>query len=159
MEIDITKLRSGIVSNIDIDETYKFNEDELKTLEITSLDDLKIEGSISLDALKDVYLDLTITGTMVIPCAITLKPVNYPFNIDIEGTIDEIDGYLEKKCQKSQNILDIFPIIWENVLMEVPMRVLSEDAKDYKIAGDGWSFNNDDSNEGNSELSKLKDLL
>ncbi len=159
MDIDITRLRSGIVSNIDIDETYKFNEEELKTLEISSLDDLKIEGSISLDALKDVYLDLTITGTMVIPCAVTLKPVNYPFNINIEGTIEEIDGNLEKKCQKSQNILDIFPIIWENVLMEVPMRVLSEDAYNYKIAGDGWSFNNDDQTEGNSELSKLKDLL
>ena len=159
MDIDITRLRSGIVSNIDIDETYKFKEEELKTLEISSLDDLKIEGSISLNALKEVYLDLTLTGTMVIPCAVTLKPVNYPFNINIEGTIEEIDGNLEKKCQKSQNILDIFPIIWENVLMEVPMRVLSEDAYNYKIAGDGWSFNNDDQTEGNSELSKLKDLL
>ena len=57
MEIDITRLRSGIVSNIDIDETYKFNEEELKTLEISSFDDLKIEGTISLDALKEVYLD------------------------------------------------------------------------------------------------------
>ena len=159
MDIDITRLRSGIVSKIEVNETYNFKEEELKTLEITALDDLKIEGNISLDALKEVYLDLTITGTMIIPCAVTLKPVEYPFNINIEGTIEEIGQDLEKNCQKSQNILDIFPIIWENVLMEVPMRVISEDAKDYKIAGDGWSFNNDDSNEGNSELSKLKDLL
>lgn len=159
MDIDITRLRSGIVSKIDISETYKFSEEELKTLEISALDDLKITGTVSLDAMDEVYLDLDLEGTMVIPCALTLKPVNYPFNINISGTIQEICVDLEKKCQKSQNILDIFPIIWENVLMEVPMRVVSEDAKDYKIAGDGWSFNNDSESEGNSELSKLKDLL
>ena len=159
MNIDITRLRSGIVSKIDINETYSFSEEELKTLEITSLDDLKITGTVSLDALKDVYLDLEVTGTMIIPCAITLKPVNYPFNINIEGTIEEIAVDLEKKVEKNQNILDIFPIIWENVLMEVPMRVVADDADDYQISGDGWSFNNDDSDQGNSELSKLKDLL
>ena len=70
MDIDITRLRSGIVSKIEVNETYKFNEEELKTLEITALDDLKIEGNISLDALKEVYLDLVITGTMIIPCAV-----------------------------------------------------------------------------------------
>ena len=133
MDIDITRLRSNIVSQIDIDETYQFSKEELEILEIDYLDDLKVMGTISLDALKEVFLDLTITGTMIIPCAITLKPVNYPFEINISGTLEEIDGNLEKKCQKSQNILDIFPIIWENVLMEVPMRVLSEDAYNYVI--------------------------
>ena len=159
MDIDITRLRSGIVSKIEISETYKFSEEELKTLEISALDDLKITGIISLDAMDEIYLDLDLEGTMIIPCALTLKPVKYPFNINISGTIEEIAVDLEKKCQKSQNILDIFPIIWENVLMEVPMRVVSEDAKDYKASGDGWSFNNDSESEGNSELSKLKDLL
>ena len=158
MDIDITKLRSGIVSKIDVNESYQFNDEELKTLEISALDDLKVEGIISLDALKEIYIDLTITGTMVIPCAVTLKPVNYPFEIIISDTLEEISTNLEKKCQKSQNILDIFPIIWENVLMEVPMRVVSDEAKNYQISGDGWSFNSDD-DEGNSELSKLKDLL
>ena len=95
MDIDITRLRSGIVSKIEVNETYKFNEEELKTLEITALDDLKIEGNISLDALKEVYLDLVITGTMIIPCAVTLKPVEYPFNINIDGTIEEIGQDLE----------------------------------------------------------------
>lgn len=159
MDIDITRLRSGITSKIDIDTSYKFNEEELKMLEITSLDDLKVQGSISLDALDEIYLDLTINGTMVIPCAVTLKPVNYPFEINISDSLAEIDDNLEKKCQKNQNILDIFPIIWENVLMEVPMRVLSDDASNYQIAGDGWSFNLDDSDSSNTELSKLNDLL
>ena len=159
MDIDITRLRSGIVSNIEVNKTHKFSEEELKTLEISALDDLKITGTISLDAMDEVYLDLDLVGTMIIPCALTLKPVEYPFNINISGTIEEIAVDLEKNCQKSQNILDIFPIIWENVLMEVPMRVVAEDAKDYKASGDGWNFNNDDSDEGNSELSKLKDLL
>lgn len=159
MDIDITRLRSGIQSKIEVDMTYKFSCDELRILEIEALNDLKVTGTISLDALKEIYLDLTITGTMIIPCAVTLKPVNYPFIIDISDTLEEIDGNLEKKCQKSQNILDIFPIIWENVLMEVPMRVLSDEASNYQISGDGWSFNSNNSDISNSELSKLKDLL
>ena len=64
-----------------------------------------------------------------------------------------------EKYINSKNSLDILPIIWENILMEIPMRVVSEDAEDVALSGDGWKFITGEEKTENSELSKLKDLL
>ena len=159
MIIDITRLRSGIDKEVLVDINYSFTEEELKGTDIKSLDDLKVTGKITLDALKEIYLELTITGIMIIPCAITLKPVEYPFEVFVDGNLDEVQVDFDKNIKKNQNTLDIFPIIWENILMEVPMRVVSDEAESYEVSGDGWSYTTSDCEKENSELSKLKDLL
>ena len=92
---------------------------------------------------------------MVMPCAITLKPTNYPYNIEINGSLSEI---LNKNEEIFTNTLDIFPIIWENILMEIPMRVVSEGAEDLEIKGDGWRLVTDDE-ETSSPLAELEELL
>ena len=96
---------------------------------------------------------------MIIPCALTLKPVEYPFSIKIEGDLEEIAEENPEKYINSKNSLDILPIIWENILMEIPMRVVSEDAEDITLSGDGWKFITGEEKTENSELSKLKELL
>ena len=92
---------------------------------------------------------------MVIPCAITLKPTEYPYNIQIKGTLSEI---LNKNEEIFTNTLDIFPIIWENILMEIPMRVVSPDAEDIKLEGEGWRLVTDE-DITSSPLIELEDLI
>lgn len=159
MLIDVTRLRSGIDREVLVDETYSVPKEDLEHVGVTSIDDVKIEGTITLDSMQELYLDLEVKGVMIIPCAITLKPVEYPFSITIEGTLEEILEETPEKTINCQNSLDILPIIWENILMEIPMRVVSEGAEDVKLSGDGWKFVTDDDKNENSELSKLKDLL
>lgn len=159
MLIDLTRLRSGIDSEVVIEETYSFSEEDLKHTDVTNIDNVTIDGTITLDALGEIYLDLEVNGVMVIPCAITLKPVDYPFSIVIEGTLEEILDETTEKTINYQNSLDILPIIWENILMEIPMRVVSEGAEEVELSGDGWKLITDDDKKENSELSKLKDLL
>ena len=97
---------------------------------------------------------------MVLPCAITLKPVKYPFNIEISGEIEELMENFEENERNFQNSIDILPIIWENILMEIPMRVVSEDAEDSDILkeGNGWKFVTEEE-EKTSPLSELMDYL
>jgi len=159
MNIDITRLRSGIDRIINFSFDYNFSDDELKKMEVNKINDLKITGNVTLDALKEINIYIEISGVMIIPCAVTLKPVDYPFNITVDGSLEELENEFDENIKKNQNTLDIFPIIWENILMEVPMRVVSEDAGDYEISGDGWKFTTKDCENENSELSKLKDLL
>ena len=160
MIIDLVRLRNKIDKCINVSEVYSFSSDELKNTDVTSLDDVKIEGTITLDALDELYLNLEVNGTMIIPCAITLKPVKYPFNIIIEGNLEEIGIEIDENDKKYKNTLDILPIIWENILMEIPMRVVSDDVHDVKTSGDGWRLITDDEDvKVNTELSKLKDLL
>jgi uncharacterized protein len=123
---------------------------------------MKVVGEITKDAIDNIYLNVDVSGTLVLPCAITLKPVDYPFNIKIEGNIDELVEENEKSVKKDENTLDILPIIWENILMEIPMRVVSKGAEEElsNLEGNGWKvITEEDNGEINPELAKLKDLL
>lgn len=157
MNIDLTRLFSRIDKEVSVDEIYSFTE--LEGTGVTSIDNVSIKGYIKLNALSEPYLNLDVEGVMVIPCAITLKPVEYPFSIKIEGDLEEIADENPEKYINSKNSLDILPIIWENILMEIPMRVVSEGADDVALEGDGWKFITGNEKVENSELSKLKDLL
>ena len=80
---------------------------------------------------------------------------NLCYNIVINGTLNEL---LDENDEKFTNILDIFPIIWENILMEIPMRVVSPSAEDLEIKGDGWRLVTE-GEESSSPLAELEDLL
>ena len=64
---------------------------------------------------------------------------------------------MENFDKNYRNSIDIFPIIWENILMEIPMRVVSDEAKDYKIEGEGWKLVTEE--EHSSPFDELKDLF
>lgn len=144
MIIDLTRLKNKIDKEIIVNETYSVSEDELVGSGVTSIDDVRITGAITLNAIDDIVLSLDIEGIMVIPCAITLKPVDYPFSIALDGDLGEISEEISEKDINSQNLLDILPIIWENILMEIPMRIVSEGAENVTLSGEGWRLITED---------------
>ena len=162
MIIDITKLKSNIVDKIDIDYSVSVDEDTLKESGIIELKDTYVKGFITKNEVDDYNLNVIISGTMVLPCSISLKPTNYEFSCSIDENVQELLEELGKTLKNSENSLDIFPIIWENILMEIPMHIVNEDIHDVKLSGDGWRVitdDEDDSESVNPELQKLKDLL
>ena len=160
MNIDITKLKSDIDKSVDVDLTYSFNKEELNGTDLLELNDVKIVGSISKDSMNEYTIDVEVKGVMVLPCAITLKPVDYPFNVKISGNLEEMLEEIVQNLKKIENSIDIFPIIWENILMEIPMKVVSEDAKDIKLEGDGWRLITDEKvGNINPEFQKLSQLF
>ena len=159
MEFDLRRLLSNIDDEVVIDEIYSFNEEELKGTGIIRLSDVKITGNITKDSMNELYIDLNISGTMVLPCSVTLVDVDYPFDINVSGNVDEMLEELDKNSKKVQNSLDILPIIWENILMEIPSKVVSPEAENVELSGDGWKLVREEEKEENPELAKLKDLL
>ena len=160
MNIDLTRLKSGIDKQIEINEIYSFSKDSLEKTDIISLDNVDINGSIYKNALDDLCINLNFEGVMVLPCAVTLEPVDYKFKVEIDDTLENVMEEIDENYKKIENSIDILPIIWENILMEMPMRVVSEKAYDAKLSGDGWKFITEDSHEEiNPEFEKLKDLL
>ncbi len=159
MNIDITRLKNSLVSSVEIDEKLIFPKDDIVSAEMLDLRDVIVSGNITKTSLDDYNINLRVSGKMVLPCAITLKPVDYPFDIDIDEIFSEDASEISKKIKKCENTIDILPIVWENILMEIPMRVISPDASLEKIEGDGWKLVTEDSDDVNPELAKLKDLL
>ena len=160
MYYDLTRLNNNIVKNIEICETYSFTLEELKGTDLLKLEDVKVEGEIFKNSLGNIELSLLVEGVMVMPCAITLKPVDYSFSIDINGEIEELMENFDEISTNFQNSIDILPIIWENILMEIPMRVVSEEAKNSnnKLEGNGWKFVTEEE-EVTSPLSELLEYL
>ncbi len=149
MEIDLNLLNTK--SKIDIDGKVSFSKEEVQKAGILDMKEIYVKGSLT----QEYQLDLNIKGEMILPCSLTLEPVNYPFDIKIDENLDE---FIEN-TKKTQKTIDILPIIWENILMEIPMKVVSPNAKNIKTKGDGWELITDSEDKGNHSLAKLKDLL
>lgn len=158
MNIDLVRLKNNIEKTIEIDEIISFDKELFKGTDLIELKDVHATGNISKNSLGDICIYLSVEGIMILPCAITLEKVKHKFNYTID---DELENVLDelKNDKKIENTIDILPIIWENILMEIPMRVVSPNAKPEKLEGDGWKFVTEESNSINPELEKLKELL
>ena len=151
MEIDLNIL--NVKSKVDIDMQVLFPKEDLNKAGILDMEKVNVKGNLTYN--EEYILKVNIKGEMTLPCSLTLEPVNYPFDIDIDENIDE---FIENS-KKTQKTIDILPIIWENILMEIPMKVISPNAKNMKTKGVGWELITDSEEKGNHSLAKLKDLL
>ena len=149
MEFDLNIL--NVKDQIDINEKISFPKEDLNKAGILDLNEVNIKGILD----NEYNLHLNIQGKMILPCNLTLEPVDYPFDI----TLDENMTELIKNSKKTQKTIDILPIIWENILMEIPMKIISPKAKNMKTKGEGWELITDSKTKANNGLAKLKDLL
>ena len=154
---DISKLKNNIVEYLNINESIDFKNEDLKNTEIKRLKDIKAIGRITRLS-NDLYnIELNIKGTMVLECARSLEEIDYPIDIMINKNIEE--NVLEDEKQVIfNNSLDIFSIVWENIVLEVPLRVVKEDAS-YIKEGDGWNLVGDDEIKNDSPFNELKSML
>lgn len=160
MEIDITDLRYNHKDYIEVNEDVIVEKEKLSETDIIELKDTKVKGTIYKYGDTDYEINFLLEGVMVLPCSLTLKPTNYKFSTEITGIYSELMQEIEKYSQNIENSLDIFPIIWENILMEIPIKVTCPEATDLKLSGDGWKLVTEDSvGETKGAFDKLKDLL
>ena len=131
MVIDLTGLNNGRKSSIEFELEHVFNESDFESTDITTIMDFSVTGVIRVNSINNLLLDAYVSGTMIIPCAITLKPVNHYFDVNINEILEDDNYY--------QNSIDILPIIWENILLEIPMRVVSKETETV-TSGEGWNF-------------------
>ena len=156
MEIDLSLLHSNTVSEIDITNTYNIPKEYYENTDIIRLDNINVSGKITRKLNEDNelcdYIDMKVEGAMIIPDSISLEEVEYPFSI-------EYNDYLEENTKKSENILDIFQLLWENIVLEIPLQFTKvQDLS--KFHGDGWKLisEEDKTLENNPFAELLKDF-
>ena len=91
MILDLTRLINNYVEEIKINEKLFFGDKYIKNTEIRKLSEIIVEGCISCTTEKLYDLNFIVKGEMVLPCAITLEDVNYPFCININEILSEWD--------------------------------------------------------------------
>lgn len=148
--MDLSSLHSMVVPNISIHDKFSFDEELYHHPDILKLSEVLVDGDIVVKDFKDAFVGV-IKGSMVLADSISLEEVSYPFEIDF-------DDYLPENYIKNENTLDIFGFLWENIVLEVPLRFTKvQDLSKYH--GDGWRIIREDErrNENNPFLKLLND--
>lgn len=139
---------------INIDNEVNISDELLSTSTIRRLYNVHFNGYI--DKLIDDTYELvgTLSGTMIIPDDITLEDFEYNFTSEIEENIDETRINFQKS-------IDITEDLWQNILVEIPLKAVNEKNKNIKLEGDGWRLISEDelAETKNNPLSSLEDLL
>ena len=152
MQIDITKLLTNRATTIYLKDKVNIPEELITDSRIINLKDINIDCKISVDETNELILEGKLTGIMTLKDDITLEPVEYKFNSDIEETLDS-----------NQNKLDITDILWQNIVVEIPSKVRTTD-EEIELSGDGWRVisedkYNEERNKTDNPFSSLNELL
>ena len=156
MNINLTKLLCNQTDEIVINEEIDIPKEYLND-DIRDISKVSVNGNITNDGYM-LSLRLNIKCVLTLICSISLKDVKYDVDIDIEEEISEEN---DENMKILNNSIDLLPIIWQNILMEIPIKVVSPDIEEKNIYGDGWKFITDEEEEKEIDprLSKLKDYL
>ena len=130
MKIDLRKLYS--LASADVDGTITFPEEKLKSAGIIRLEDVSVHGKAIINYEDEIELDLDLSGKMYLPCAISLEEVEVPFATKIEEIIGENNI-------NNNFYLDLSDILWENIVLEIPIKVVKEGVHLETSSGKGWS--------------------
>lgn len=151
--------------NFEFNEDIQYPQELFKSYsQINGLKDINVSGTGTLAGNQEkLIVRLNIKGIMLLPCALTLEEVQYPFNISSTEVFSFVKpDPLSDEREVKKNIVDLAPVVLENIMIEVPMRVVKDDAE-IKSEGKGWKILEKD--EANQEdyidprLAKLKDYF
>lgn len=153
MNIELSKVdEKGIV----IDEIVSFNEDYLKNSQIQKLDNVKVNGRCYYSVTNEVILDCQVQGKMILLDAMEGIPVDYPFNIKISEVLSEMD---DEKNENDAKTLDIMDVLWQNIVLEVPISYKANPDKEYHMEGEGWELVDEQVKKVDPRLAPLLELI
>lgn len=153
MYIDLAKVdEKGIV----IDDIVSFGDEYIKNTPIQKLDNVKIKGRAYYSVTNEIVFDCHVEGVMVLLDAIDLEPLDYPFSFEISEVLSEND---DEKDQKELKTLDIMDVLWQNIVLEVPISVRREPDKKYHLEGEGWELVDEERKKLDPRLAPLLELL
>lgn len=138
MKIDLFKLNN--YGSIAIDEDIIFSKDYYEKMDIRDIKNTHVKGSLKINYADELECSLDVKGIFVLPCAITLEDVLYEFSTKIEENLGNFNNFYDK----NKNTLDILSFIWENIVSEVPIRVVKDGVVVNNVSGNGWELVSED---------------
>lgn len=157
MIIDLSKLINGTSENIIINDTINIDKSYINNSEIKDISSIIVNGSIC--PFNDNFeINLNIKCTLVLIGSVSLNDVNYDIDININEIIGENSVNFEENNKIINNSIDLIPIIWQNIILEVPLKVVDPNFKTKNITGNGWRFITDEE-DIKSENSQFKEKL
>ncbi len=98
--------------------------------DILDISDVQVKGDFQVLSGEDLYLfNCDISCELIMPCAITLEDVTVP--IHFQTTLEFSRKFVDDNTYIFEGItIDLDPVIYSEILVEKPLKVLSESAYD-----------------------------
>lgn len=158
------ELEQSASTNIEIDEDLVIELEEHPRC--NDLKDIHAGGYAYYDRHDGrLTVDIDISGEMIVPCAITLKPLSHLFNVRLNEVFSfyEPDEEDEETIYVQDEEIDLDPYILGAILAEIPLKLIDPELTEYP-KGDGWlvmseeDYLEEKSREIDPRLAKLKDI-
>ena len=133
--MDLNKLA---INEIELNEDVTIPKDYYSKTDIVSLPTFSIFLKISKDNNQDYHLLINTSIKMILKDAVTLEEIEYPFTLSIDEKINEDNEMLENFIEKKQNTLDIIGVLWENIVLEIPISYSTSNLENEYH--DGWEL-------------------
>ena len=155
MEFDLNKItEQGIL----IDSTISFGEEYLQVSAIKRLDNIKVSGRIYYSLTKEIIFAGNVKGNMTLVDGYSGDLIDYPFNINLDEILANFSNEDEKVGKKPKNSLDLKEVLWENIVLEVPI-VVSKDNEVKTKKGEFWEVRDENSKKDDPRLECFRTLL
>ena len=93
MNLDLTKLNSGFLSELEIKEEFTIPTEFYQKTSILELKNLKLDGKVYRNSANEFTLQATVSGIMVLEDSISLDPIDYPFSMEIEEELEDFSEF------------------------------------------------------------------
>lgn len=134
MYIDLAKVdEKGVVINDNIE----FNDDYIKNTPIQKAENIHVEGRAYYSVTNEIVFDCKVNGSIVLLDALTLEPCDYPIDIEISEVLSENASEINSNELKK---LDIMDILWQNIVLEVPISFRKDPNQKISMSGEGWEL-------------------
>lgn len=134
-----------------IDEMVDVNELKKSNHEIRDVHPVHVTGKVDVSSDRATF-QLHLTGKLVLPCSRTLVDVDLPFDITtteyflLQPSEFAGDGDF---YEPQDDVIDLLPVIAENILLEIPMQIFAENPNKEESApqsGKDWHVITEDEN-------------
>ena len=128
MKWSVSQLRKLTTNPYHFSLELDFSNEAENVEDIQNIGIALVEGTISRvddDIFRCVY---HLKVDLVLSCSLTLEPVNYSMDFEQEELIGYANADYDDVVEISGNTIDLKEIIWDNIIVNIPIRIVRDDA-------------------------------
>lgn len=128
MKWSVSQLRKLTTNPYHFSLEIDFSNEAEQVEDIQSIGIALVEGTISRvddDIFRCTY---HLKVELVLSCSLTLEPVNYLMDLEQEDLIGYANEKYDDVVEISGNTVDLNAIVWDNIIVNIPIRIVRDDA-------------------------------
>ena len=143
MKWNLNYIQKNAKPSFNFEEKIEYDKALIEKLNrVDDIFDIIVKGNLKyIESISQCIIKFNVSGIMKVKCAITNEQIDYIFSDEDEVcyTFDSNEDDDEIIVAKG-NIIDLAPIVWQLIVVNIPLKVVKEGAKLENIEGKNWKI-------------------